>query len=416
MSEILLDNLFPWFEERTKGKLRPIKKRGEQICDKIEGFLARIEDAAEKLLMSKDRDAYRGAEQDPKRHELAVRSADKLSEKVTERIREFKIPENITYDNLRDLGENLKEFFAFVNGAGRRWVPKMSPWFKSELKDIDYFLKKLTQTSKELQNFIHVEYKEVKSIEDIINSIEDIKTAVDENRIIDTEIETASKKLKSLENTRADLKKDLTDLMETGKSKDLTEIRNNEASLRQLFNRYFRPLKKPLRKLKVSIERGQYSMGMEQQSTMNKYLDRPFVTFLEEEEGYPLLKIVLNGLRSSLANKKLSMKPSRTNKALKQIKDICEGDALLDLQKKGKSMTLIKAKLETELELTEHREKQLRLQEDIERTEKERRGIEAKLSNLQVEFDRNQEKISRYKKEIEEDIRKTVKDNISVKI
>ncbi|MFX0068646.1 MAG: hypothetical protein ACFFA1_05300 [Promethearchaeota archaeon] len=416
MSEISLDNLFPWFEERTKGKLRPIKKRGEQICDKIEGFLARIEDAAEKLLMSKDRDAYRGAEQDPKRHELAVRSADKLSEKVTERIREFKIPENITYDNLRDLGENLKEFFAFVNGAGRRWVPKMSPWFKSELKDIDYFLKKLTQTSKELQNFIHVEYKEVKSIEDIINSIEDIKTAVDENRIIDTEIETASKKLKSLENTRADLKKDLTDLMETGKSKDLTEIRNNEASLRQLFNRYFRPLKKPLRKLKVSIERGQYSMGMEQQSTMNKYLDRPFVTFLEEEEGYPLLKIVLNGLRSSLANKKLSMKPSRTNKALKQIKDICEGDALLDLQKKGKSMTLIKAKLETELELTEHREKQLRLQEDIERTEKERRGIEAKLSNLQVEFDRNQEKISRYKKEIEEDIRKTVKDNISVKI
>ncbi|MFX1361847.1 MAG: hypothetical protein ACFE7A_00080 [Promethearchaeota archaeon] len=416
MSEISLVNLLPWFEERTKGKLRPIKKRGEQICDKIEGFLARIEDAAEKLLMSKDRDAYRGAEQDPKRHELAVRSADKLSEKVTERIREFKIPENITYDNLRDLGENLKEFFAFVNGAGRRWVPKMSPWFKSELKDIDYFLKKLTQTSKELQNFIHVEYKEVKSIEDIINSIEDIKTAVDENRIIDTEIETASKKLKSLENTRADLKKDLTDLMETGKSKDLTEIRNTEASLRQLFNRYFRPLKKPLRKLKVSIERGQYSMGVEQQSTMNKYLDRPFVTFLEEEEGYPLLKIVLNGLRSSLANKKLSMKPSRTNKALKQIKDICEGDALLDLQKKGKTMTLIKAKLETELELTEHREKQLRLQEDIERTEKERRGIEAKLSNLQVEFDRNQEKISRYKKEIEEDIRKTVKDNISVKI
>ncbi|MFX0117376.1 MAG: hypothetical protein ACFFB3_22705, partial [Candidatus Hodarchaeota archaeon] len=183
MSEISLDNLLPWFVERTKGKLRPTKKRGEQICDKIEGFLTRIESAAEKLLMSKDRDAYRGAELDPKRHELAVRSADKLSEKVTEKIREFEIPENTTYDNLQDLNEKLKEFFAFVNGAGRRWVPKMSPWFKSELKDIDYFLKKLTQTSKELQNFIHIEYQDVKSIEDIINSIEDLKTVFDENRI-----------------------------------------------------------------------------------------------------------------------------------------------------------------------------------------------------------------------------------------
>ena len=366
--------------------------------------------------MSKDRDAYRGAELDPKRHELAVRSADKLSDKVTEKIREFEIPENTTYDNLKDLNQKLKEFFAFVNGAGRRWVPKMSPWFKSELKDIDYFLKKLTQTSKELQNFIHVEYQKVKDIEDIINSIEGLKSVFDENRIIDTEIETTSKKAKSLEKKGGNLKKDLTDLMETGKSKDLTEIRENEASLRRLFNQHFRPLKKPLRKLKVSFERGKYSMSIEQQSAMNKYLDSPFMTFLNEEEGYPLLKAILNGLRSSLTNKLLSMKPSRTNKALRQIKDISEGDALLDLQKKGKNVTLLKTKLEAELALTEHRKKQLRLQEDIERMEKERKATETKLSNLQVEFDRNQEKISRYKKKIEEDIRRIAKDSISVKI
>ena len=415
MTEIPLDNLYSWFVERTKAKLGPTQKRGEQVCDKIEGILTRMEDAAEKLLISKDRDAYRGAEQDPKRHELAVRSADKLSEKVTEKIKEFEIPENTTYDNLKDFGDRLKEFFGFVNGAGRRWVPKMSPWFKSELKDIDYFLKKLTQTAKELQNFIHVEYREVRDIENIMNSIRDLKALVDENKIIESEMKTAGKKLKDLEKTISSLKTDLVDLMETGKSRDLTEIKKNEADSRRMFNRYFRPLVKPLRKLRVSIERGQYFMSAEQQSVMGKYLSSPFATFLNEDEGYPLLKTILSGLRSSLVDKKLSMKPSRTNKALRQIKEVYEDNALIDLQKKGKKMTILKAKLETELELTEHRKRQLELQEDIERVDKEKMDVEARLSNLKDEFDRNQEKTSRYKKEIEEGIQKVVRGDITIK-
>lgn len=156
-------------------------------------------------------------------------------------------------------------------------------------------------------------------------------------------------------------------------------------------------------------------MSAEQQSVMSKYLSSPFATFLNEDEGYPLLKTILSGLRSSLVDKKLSMKPSRTNKALRQIKEICEDNALIDLQKKGKSMTILKAKLETELELTEHRKRQLELQEDIERVEKEKMDVEARLSNLKDEFDRNQEKTSRYKKEIEEDIQKVVRDDITIK-
>ncbi|MFX1486525.1 MAG: hypothetical protein ACFFBS_05470 [Promethearchaeota archaeon] len=416
MTEISLDELYSWFVGRTRGKLGPTQKRGEQICNKIEGILARVEDTAEKLLVSKDRDAYRGAEQDPKRHELAVRSADKLSEKVIEKIKELEIPENTTYDNLKDLGEKLKGLFAFVNGAGRRWVPKMSPWFKSELKDIDYFLKKLTQTSKELQNFIHIEYREVKRIEDVMNSIKDLKALVDDNKVIETEVGKARKKSEDLERTISSLKTDLVDLMETGKSKDLTEIKKSEAGLRRMFNRYFRPLVKPLRKLRVSIEREQYSMSMEQQSAMSEYLNNPFATFLNEEEGYPLLKAILSGLRSSLVDKKLSMKPSRTNKALRQIKEIFEDNTLIDLQRKGKSMTMLKTKLETELELVEHRKKQLKLQEDIGRVEKEKKDIEARSSNLQDEFDRNQEKTSRHKKEIEEIIRKVVREDITIKI
>ena len=83
-----------------------------------------------------------------------------------------------------------------------------------------------------------------------------------------------------------------------------------------------RHLQKPFLKFQSLVQSPSYSLFLDATRKLGEYLSNPFEALATEEEGYPMLRRVLQKMDDAIAQGKLKLKKSRLRKAKDQIDNI----------------------------------------------------------------------------------------------
>jgi len=128
------------------------------------------------------------------------------------------------------------------------------------------------------------------------------------------------------------------------------------------------------------------------------------MAFATEEEKFPLLRRILQGLEDTITQRKLKLKSSRLRKAQEQIKNILHGDALDSLHQDCKTALLRRQNLLTSKTISALEKESEQIKKDLEELKKEKNLVDSRWSLLHEEHRKTQEKIEDLKKELEENI------------
>lgn len=397
--ELSFDELDDWYSQK-------IKEKTKLYVYEVERLLKKINDDLDHLIPI-SQDFMSGH---PKAPEEANNAAARLGEKIIELIDEFfKFPEEILYEDIESLMNNMEKFHNSIMKYGRIWVPQLSKEFKPKLKRMDFFIKELQKKAFLLKK-IQAKYSWIKQLQSVFEKAKSIKKdlgplqkLVDEKNILQKELDELGAKIKEKENEIESFKKSAR-LNELDNIDDMLE--NIKAEINQILNVYQKAFKKILNSLKNT----KLSLSFEFQQNLNAYYDNPVEAFLKEDIGYPNLITFLKELNNVLKQESFSLKSQDIRRIEKKTKQIVKDKILLPLQEQY--FDLIK-KRET-LYSEEHKKSISKLESELNTLKEEYSSIKFKLDELQHRILEKKEKILLNKESLEKLILKNVGEEVTI--
>ncbi|MEM2906837.1 MAG: hypothetical protein QW739_02015 [Candidatus Odinarchaeota archaeon] len=407
MIKIRLDEVKDYVNKKNDKRYSPLRVKAQLSKQKIIDLIGQVKLSAEKFLTSKGREAFKTMEGDVKSHELAVKASEKLSNSILEYLNKIKIDENCSYNSLMNLNSEVKNFFLNINELGRKLVPKMTPWFKTELKDLDFNIRKLAELVDKTNQFLLKEYKEIERVDKIIDSANMLIESVKEKKNLQDKFESVKIEICEIEKQLKTEEDNYLKFKTTGLQKEHMKADEELNNIRRSFNMLINPVLKPLAKLTKSSSKALADLTAEQRNTIDKYILEPFNTFISETEGLPVLKQILKVLQRSLLDNELELKQDRADRAIKQISRILGDEFLDELYVKAKASIDLKEKLKTiiaEKGLIEESEIIISKIEEIEKQLADKKvvadQIETLIQNLEGKIDRDLKTLAEKLKEI----------------
>jgi hypothetical protein len=158
--------------------------------------------------------------------------------------------------------------------------------------------------------------KELQNLETHLVEIEAERTILQNERLpIEKEITEAEQKIAGLQTEGP-----------------VDQLHTLEAEMEKLNNELkylLRHLQKPFIKVQaLSLHGGGSGLTQDEVNKLNEYLEKPFNALASEEEGYPLLKQILEKIARLISEDKLKLKPDKARKAEQALNDIMKGDII----------------------------------------------------------------------------------------
>ncbi|MHA1238212.1 MAG: hypothetical protein ACTSSJ_03050 [Candidatus Odinarchaeia archaeon] len=397
-----LEDLKSEILKEMEDRLSPVKRYGKEYCDKISEYLDNIKKISYELTyIEKTQGALSDTEF--KKYQTAIRSAERFSKKLIEEASCITTPSEVTYSNLSQLFEDVKKFLFLINDIGKRWVPKMAPWFKSELKELDFYIRKLSKVFQDMQEFLN-QHESLKKLESVLSNVDRLKKLTEEITELKKQLAEENQNKINLEKQLETFKSKLEKIYSKGLKKDILDAEETEESIKARVNSVFNPLKKILEKYMRLLTEGKAFLKPELKAYIESYISDPYAALLNETQGYPKLKQILKHLKKTLENREIKIKQSRINKALRLVKEICEQDSLLPLQNKGKSIKETKIELTKEIKTSGIEATEEELCEKIQTIEDEISDINSNISRIQDDLNKTIEKVKKEANIIKEDL------------
>ncbi|WEU41035.1 MAG: hypothetical protein OdinLCB4_003830 [Candidatus Odinarchaeum yellowstonii] len=359
MMTLKLNEVKEYVNKRNEKHYTLLRIKAQSLKQKIAELMSQVKSSAEKISTSKDKDAFKTAEDNFKNREIAVKNAEKLNQGIIEYISKINIGEEYSYNSLMNLITTFKTFFQNINELGRRLVPKISPWFKTELKELDYSIRKLAEHVDKLNQFLLKEYKDVERVDKIFETVDSVTHSLNERKELQEKFELLKSELEDLTDQLKEAEDRYLKFKTSGIQKNYTRVDDDLNELRRSFNILIDPILKPLSKLVKSSSNALADLTQEQRTKIDSYISEPFHTFLNETSGLPVLKQILKTLQRSLAAQDLDLKKDRAERAIKQINKLLQDNLIDELHKRAKTLAESKEELKkliAEKELTEKSE------------------------------------------------------------
>jgi hypothetical protein len=162
MTDVSIEEFEDFYKKKLDDLFIKIKRAvGKLISDVKEG-LVEIKRCTDHFLES-------GTE---KVDEKAQRSLRFFSEKIKKEIDEIELPEDeITYDNTLELLNSIKRLFNNINEIARKSLPKFKSEVQAEIKELNYFTRRLGKKQTTLEQFMRKKYTELKEAEYLLNKL-----------------------------------------------------------------------------------------------------------------------------------------------------------------------------------------------------------------------------------------------------
>jgi len=370
-----------WLLSKTNRFLSPLRKRAKNIVNDVAEYIKWIRKEIDSINENVKKMSKEG------KFDKACKVALTFSEKLSELLDNFKLPDECDYKSLLNLRKTLDNFLRKVMELGSRYVPRMSTrTFKAPVLKIDYYIRNLYKIRKKLDEFLKAKYFHVKYVEEALDDVR--KLLGEENKIkeLQKEIEERENQLKKLLKVREELKKKVDEKREFLRTEYLTE---QAYKVKNEIRNLLAPIDKALRKFLNLVDRGEIKLTREQEELLYRtdQLKNPAVSL----EDAKVLKKLLESIKKLILSGKISLDKKKTRKTLNSIQLVLE-EGLLD--------RLIENYMhlqETKRELEEKHRKDI---ENMKRLEEELMNVEKRINDLKEEVDFKEKEINDLRTEI----------------
>ncbi|MHA1754141.1 MAG: hypothetical protein ACTSYR_01320 [Candidatus Odinarchaeia archaeon] len=414
MTQLNVESVEEYLTNKLGKKYKTLREKATSHIQKIIAFLDKIKNSIQKITHCKDMETLSSLSMESKKYEIAAKSAEKLSQNLIETVEKIQISDETSYNNLVNIIEQLKTLFNNVNKIGRKWVPKISPWFKNELKELDYYIRKLAQQSDKFSEFLYKDYKVIENLDKIQQLQKNIIEAKNEKNEVNNQITSLKNEIQKLNQRITEVENKLQKFMQSGVQKELSNAKEELTSLRHGFNAIFNPILKPLKKFSKSPSNFKSRLTSKQRNLIDEYIEQPFNTLLKEEEGLPDLKAMLTALKLSLQNNELELKKSRVDKGIRQINKIIKENALDSIYKKAKELNKSIREFKDEISQSGIIGEQEKIKQVIEELKNELTDKKVNLNRLENNLSNLNEKIERDIELLEKKIKEIIQEHVSL--
>jgi hypothetical protein len=388
-----------WLEKETGSIFVPVHEKAQKLLNEMEKMLEDVTDNS-KVLLEKSR---KEIEKRNMKTYGRARALNKLARLFIERAREIKVPDEVSYDSFHDFVKETQRAFAVTEVDIKNWFPRISPFFIMDRRRFQGVFERAKEILKELQDFLEKEYVKTKTLEETFQLID---------RLLELEgqlegLEVRRKKMKireaSIERKIGETQQETTDLKSRESLTELNQTRTEIEELRKKLRHDLRHLRKPLIKFQRLVFR-KGGLTPDKLEKLNHYIESPFEAFVAEEEGYPILKQILEKLAGSLSEGKPKLKQDRKRKANQAIDRIFNKNSLDALHRKCKEMMIRRKQLSTSAETAKTKKELSSLQEELKRLRRRKKRVESEEKVLDRNLKETLEKIHNQKKEIEKNV------------
>jgi hypothetical protein len=256
--------------------------------------------------------------------EKSRRSLNLFYERIKTSLEEIKIPENdndINFSNLNDLTNNIKKLFTTINEIARKSLPKFQKQVQPEIKELNYFTRKLGKKQTILDQFLRKKYGDVRSAEDLLNKLPKFYNLKENIENAKKDIDGLEKDLKEKREILENLNSDLINMQKNELFKELEQKKDEIFQLRIKIDDQL-GFKKALNKFKFELENNSIYIPNFNLNYLKEFLKKPISVLLEESQDLPKFTALLVQLRRILEENKLNLKTDTKEKTIEQINTI----------------------------------------------------------------------------------------------
>ena len=395
--EIKLEDIREWLEQETVSIVEPLKAEGRTLLDDVKAKLDDVLATSDRLLDEAERKMDKGSRKTYRRAKIMY----KLARNISEMIEEVTIPGEVSQENLHLLCEELGKTLAKVGRERWKWFPVIAPFFIMNRRRFDVALKKAMDSLKEMRSFSSDKYAKAKAVEDAFSIIDKLHQSLGE---LD-EVESHKKKMELrkgvLEKKVEENQQKITAIQDQSEIVELSQINEEVEELKKEVKHSLRYLQKPFLKFQSLVLSSSYSLFLDETKKLGEYLSSPFEALATEDEGYPMLKKILQKMDDAITQGKLKLKKSRLRKAKDQVNGILHKDTLLSLHQSCKEALSKKQQLSTSGTITKSRNELAQLQKNLRDLQKRKELLDSRGAVLERKIKENFEKIEDQKRELE---------------
>ena len=389
-----------WLERETGSMFNPVHTRAKKLLDEMSKALNDLSDASKMLFDNGEKEIEKRNMKTYKR----ARALNKLARLFLDRIKQAKVPDNVTYDSFGKFVQETQKAFIVTEVDVRNWFPRISPFFIMDRRKFLTVFEKAKNSLEELHSFLTREYVKTKTLEETFQLADKLKA-------LEEQLANTNEQKKRTENERVSLEKEISEthqkmaeLRSKGNMSQLSQASGKIDELGAEVKQSLQHLQKPFIKLRsLSLRGGGSGLTPDELGKLDQYLENPFEAFATEETGYPVLKEILQKLDRSMSER-LNLKPEKERKARHAIDNILRKDSLASLHQRCVEVMMLERRLSASAEVAETKQGLSRLQEHLENLNTRKRIVESEEIAIKRAHDETLGKIKNHKDEIEKNI------------
>jgi len=402
LSEVLKissSKLRDWLKSETGSVFVPVHAKAERLIKEMREALESVEEVSRMLLKNSNKEI----EKRNRKTYGRARALNKLARLFLDRVKQVKIPEQVSYDSFSEFVEEAQKVLVVTEIDVRNWFPRISPFFILDRRKFLAVFEKAKASFKKLKEFMAKEYVKTRTLEETFQLIDKLLSLEEELE----DLEARKKKIKSDKDSIEKKIVEAKQKIETLKSKEslsqLSQLNIQIDQLKKELRHRLRHLRKPFIKFQRLVE---YKGGLtpEELQNLRSYINNPFEAFTREKAGYPVLKQILRKLSQQMSEGKLKLKSDKKRKAERDIENMLNKDSLNSLHQKCINLIEQRKQLSTSAEIAKTKDELSSFQERLKKLVDKKEILESREKALKQSYSETLEKIGKCKSQIEQNI------------
>ena len=386
MTEVSIEDFEGFYKEKLDDLFSKIKRVVSKLISDVKEGLVEIKKCTDHFLES-------GSE---KVDEKAQRSLHFFSEKIKKEIDEIELPEDeITYDNTLELLNSIKRLFNNINEIARKSLPKFKSEVQAEIKELNYFTRRLGKKQTTLEQFMRKKYTELKEAEYLLNKLPKLFALRENIESSKRDLDQFQRELEDRKKKEEELNEKLVKLEKNDLFKKLEEERDNLFKLKININDQL-GFKKALKKMKFNLEKGDIHVSNVDLNYLRDFMKDSIRTLMNESSDLPVFSSLLVQLRHILEDNKLNLKTDTKEKTIDQINAIFNSKQIYDQIESVRQINANIIQFENEI-------KEAGLAAQLEDLKNEISANAAKLEHLESDLDRKNKDYMRHLSTLKEE-------------
>ena len=390
-----------WLESQTNAVLTPVQTKAKKLRDEMDlqiqaliDVSKQLQDVSNKEIEKRNMKVYNRA-----------RALNKLAKVFLERLKKLSPPEQISYDSMNAYAQETQKLLLVTEIDIKNWFPHISPFFIMDRRKTQAVYDKAKQVYNNLNDFVTKDYVKTKALEEALQHLNELQN--DEQHLLSIQEEkdkTKNERL-PLEQEISELEKKITELQSQGPIDKLNLVNAEIEKLNTELKDTLRHFQKPFVKMQaLATSGGGGGVTPDELQKINLYLDKPFEVLAGEQQGYPVLKEILEKLEGMLDKDTLKLKPDKARKAKEAINDFLHKNLLDSIQVRCKEMAQNRDHLLSSSKLDETNRSLAQCQEQLVQLKARRTSVETHESVKANSYNATADEINNKKRLVEKNI------------